>query len=409
MNFKHKVALFSGIVVEWFENMAFLLLAAQIGQVFFNQTSYDEGQGLIPFAIGCFATFLGAFYYGYLADKKGRVRSIFNTPIIMGLSSFAMIFIPSYATFTYSWVLISIVRLFQRFVVAGENGVISIYVFENTKVGRQFRNNYFSEAAVLLGILLATFALYLVTLYSSNAHVQFRIIFIISTILSLFVFIIRKLFLFDKYLDDKKKYLHKNISSLKINESSLRDIIKYSIIVMIIWSIVPLSFFYKFSFLPNILNNSFHIENSIILKNLTLSMLFQLFVMYAVSFIGDKILKRNIILALGFIVPLLFYAISFLYFGQILQFYIYDFGYVFSPVLLLILLFDLIPMQIRCTAFNIGFNLIVTVYSLLTMPLYTQLYNNFGWFISFLPVLVAYLLSFVCFFYLIHKKKVNLA
>ncbi|KAB8030974.1 MFS transporter [Fluviispira multicolorata] len=407
MNIKQRIALFAGIVVEWFENMAFLLLAPQIGIIFFNKPSYDEGQGLIPFAIGCFATFLGSFYYGYLADKNGRVRSIFNTPVIMGLSSFGMVLLPSYSNFAYSWVLISVLRLFQRFVVSGENGVISVYVFENTQVGKQFRNNYFAEAAVLFGILLATFALYIVTLYIHDPHLQFKTIFLASTILSVTVYIIRKIFLFDKYIKDKKEYMEQliNKKNLEVQKFSISTVIKYIFVVMIIWSIVPLSFFYKFNFLPNILNSQFSIDNAEILKNLTISMLFQLLVMYLVAYIGDKIIKRRIILTLGFLVPLIFYAISFLYFGEIVQFYIYDFGYVFSPVLLLILLFEIIPMQIRCTAFNIGFNFIVTIYALLTIPLYMTLYNSFGKYISFLPVLISYLASFICFYYMLFKKK----
>lgn len=88
-----------GTVFEWYDFYLYGLLATHISQQFFS--GVDETTGFI-FALGAFAAGFavrpfGALVFGRIGDLVGRKNTFLVTMAIMGLSTFAVGLLPSYA------------------------------------------------------------------------------------------------------------------------------------------------------------------------------------------------------------------------------------------------------------------------------------------------------------------------
>jgi MFS family permease len=113
-----------GTIIEWYDFFIFATCAVLVfDKVFFP--SVDPYMGvllaLISYAIGFAARPLGGLIFGALGDTIGRKNTLVASLVLMGLSTFAMGLLPTYATVGLAApILLAAARILQGIAVGGE-------------------------------------------------------------------------------------------------------------------------------------------------------------------------------------------------------------------------------------------------------------------------------------------------
>jgi MFS family permease len=132
---KAALASFMGSAVEYYDFFVFGFVAALIfPKVFFN--SGDEAAQLMSFAtlgVAYIARPVGAFVIGHFGDRLGRRNVLMFTLVLMGLSTFAIGCLPTYAMIGgVAPILLVLCRLLQGFSAAGEQAGASSLTLEHS-------------------------------------------------------------------------------------------------------------------------------------------------------------------------------------------------------------------------------------------------------------------------------------
>ena len=152
------VAASAGNVVEFYDNIAFGLLAATVGRVFFP--SDVPGVSLLA-AFGAFAvTFLarpfGGMLFGSIGDRLGRQRSLVIVILLMSCATFGIGLLPGYATIGVAApAVLLVLRVLQGLSFGGELGGAASFVAEYAPPGRRGYTVAWVMLAAFLGNILA--------------------------------------------------------------------------------------------------------------------------------------------------------------------------------------------------------------------------------------------------------------
>jgi len=148
----------AGTVFEWYDFFIFGSLAAVIASHFF--AGIGEAQAyllaLLTFAAGFAARPFGAVVFGWFGDRTGRKRTFLVTISVMGLATFAVAFLPDYASIgAAAPYLLVCLRVLQGFAIGGEYGGAAIYVAEHTTARRRGTSTGWIQSAAGIGLMLA--------------------------------------------------------------------------------------------------------------------------------------------------------------------------------------------------------------------------------------------------------------
>jgi len=147
-----------GTVFEWYDFYLYGLLATIISAQFFS--GVNETTGFI-FALGAFAAGFavrpfGAILFGRIGDLVGRKNTFLVTMGLMGLSTFAVGLLPSYATAGVAApVILVLLRLVQGLALGGEYGGAATYVAEHAPDGKRGLYTSFIQTTATLGLFAA--------------------------------------------------------------------------------------------------------------------------------------------------------------------------------------------------------------------------------------------------------------
>ena len=147
-----------GTVFEWYDFYLYGLLAAIISAQFFSGVNETTGFifALAAFAAGFAVRPFGAILFGRIGDMVGRKYTFLVTMGIMGLSTFAVGLLPSYAAAGVAApVLLVALRLLQGLALGGEYGGAATYVAEHAPAGRRGLYTSFIQTTATLGLFLA--------------------------------------------------------------------------------------------------------------------------------------------------------------------------------------------------------------------------------------------------------------
>src|SRR5512133_3481382 len=129
-----------GTVFEWYDFYLYGSLAAIISKHFFvavNETT-SFIFALLAFSAGFFVRPFGAIVFGRLGDMIGRKYTFLVTIMIMGMSTFIVGCLPSYASIGVAAPIILIgLRLLQGLALGGEYGGAATYVCEHAPKDRR--------------------------------------------------------------------------------------------------------------------------------------------------------------------------------------------------------------------------------------------------------------------------------
>ncbi len=147
-----------GTVFEWYDFYLYGSLAAIIAKQFFS--GLDAGSAfifaLLAFAAGFIVRPFGAIFFGRLGDMIGRKYTFLVTILIMGLSTFIVGILPTYASIGVAAPVILIaLRLLQGLALGGEYGGAATYVAEHSPQGKRGAYTAWIQTTATLGLFLS--------------------------------------------------------------------------------------------------------------------------------------------------------------------------------------------------------------------------------------------------------------
>jgi MFS family permease len=147
-----------GTVFEWYDFYLYGLLASVITAQFFSGVNETTGFifALAAFAAGFAIRPFGALLFGRIGDLVGRKNTFLVTMGIMGLSTFAVGLLPSYASAgVVAPILLVLLRLLQGLALGGEYGGAATYVAEHAPAHRRGLYTSFIQTTATLGLFAA--------------------------------------------------------------------------------------------------------------------------------------------------------------------------------------------------------------------------------------------------------------
>ncbi len=120
-----------GTVFEWYDFYLYGLLATALSHHFFSGVNETTGfiLALMAFAAGFAVRPFGALVFGRVGDIVGRKITFLVTMAIMGLSTFAVGFLPGYDTIGVAApIILMLLRLLQGLAIGGEYGGAAVYI-----------------------------------------------------------------------------------------------------------------------------------------------------------------------------------------------------------------------------------------------------------------------------------------
>lgn len=147
-----------GTVIEWYDFYLYGSLAAIITAQFFSGVNETTGFifALMAFAAGFAVRPFGAIVFGRLGDLWGRKNTFLITMLLMGLSTFVVGLLPSYAMIGVAApVVLILMRLVQGLALGGEYGGAATYVAEHAPPGKRGFYTSFIQITATAGLMLS--------------------------------------------------------------------------------------------------------------------------------------------------------------------------------------------------------------------------------------------------------------
>ncbi|MBU2291551.1 MAG: MHS family MFS transporter [Alphaproteobacteria bacterium] len=147
-----------GTVIEWYDFYLYGSLAAIITVQFFSGVNETTGYifALMAFAAGFAVRPFGAVFFGRLGDLWGRKNTFLVTMLLMGLSTFVVGLLPSYAAIGLAAPMILVgMRLVQGLALGGEYGGAATYVAEHAPPGKRGLYTSFIQITATAGLMLS--------------------------------------------------------------------------------------------------------------------------------------------------------------------------------------------------------------------------------------------------------------
>jgi MFS family permease len=147
-----------GTVFEWYDFYIYGTLGVILASKFFSGVAPTAAFifTLLAFAAGFAVRPFGALIFGRLGDLVGRKYTFLVTMTLMGLGTFLIGVLPTYA----SWgilapVLLIVLRLVQGLALGGEYGGAATYVAEHAPHGRRGLYTSWIQTTATLGLFMA--------------------------------------------------------------------------------------------------------------------------------------------------------------------------------------------------------------------------------------------------------------
>ena len=147
-----------GTVFEWYDFFLYGALATVLSKQFFSGVNDTTAFifALMAFAAGFLVRPFGALVFGRLGDMIGRKYTFLMTIVLMGLSTFAVGLLPTYASIGIAApIMLVLLRMLQGLALGGEYGGAATYVAEHAPPGKRGFNTSWIQSTATLGLLLS--------------------------------------------------------------------------------------------------------------------------------------------------------------------------------------------------------------------------------------------------------------
>ena len=179
-----------GTAVEFYDFYIYATAASLVfGKLFFPAASASAQlmSAYATFALAFFARPMGAAVFGHFGDRIGRKSTLVASLLLMGGSTVAIAFLPTYAQ--AGWVapfLLCVLRFGQGFGLGGEWGGAALLAVENAPPGWRARFGMFPQLGAPVGFVAANGLFLLLGVGLTPAQFEawgWRIPFLLSVIL----------------------------------------------------------------------------------------------------------------------------------------------------------------------------------------------------------------------------------
>src|SRR5262245_34239460 len=151
-----------GTIIEWYDFLIYGTAAALV----FNKLFFPADDPLMgtlaalgSAAVGFFARPLGGAVFGYLGDRLGRKSMLLMTLLIMGLGTFAIGLLPTYAQIgIWAPILLVTLRVVQGIGLGGEWGGAALMVLEHAPKHRRGLCGSLVQIGFPIGLILSSLA-----------------------------------------------------------------------------------------------------------------------------------------------------------------------------------------------------------------------------------------------------------
>jgi len=179
-----------GTAVEFYDFYIYATAASLVfGKLFFPAASPSAQlmSAYATFALAFFARPLGAAVFGHFGDRIGRKSTLVASLLLMGGSTVAIAFLPTYAQ--AGWAapfLLCVLRFGQGFGLGGEWGGAALLAVENAPPGWRARFGMFPQLGAPVGFIAANGLFLLLGLALTPAQFEawgWRVPFLLSVVL----------------------------------------------------------------------------------------------------------------------------------------------------------------------------------------------------------------------------------
>jgi len=178
-----------GTTIEWYDFFLFgVVTPLVLNKLFFP--NFDPLVGTLlaytTFFVGFISRPIGGIIFGHYGDRIGRKTVLVLTILIMGIATFLIGCLPTYASVgIWAPVMLLVLRIFQGIGIGGEWGGAVLMAVEHSPAGRRGFYGSWPQIGVPAGLLLSSGMVYLLS-YLPEADFfswGWRIAFLISAVL----------------------------------------------------------------------------------------------------------------------------------------------------------------------------------------------------------------------------------
>ncbi|KLP53148.1 major facilitator transporter [Enterobacter genomosp. O] len=365
-NKKVLIASLTGSSIEWFDYFLYGTAAALVfNKIFFPMV--DPVIGLIlsylSFSLTFFIRPIGGVLFAHIGDRIGRKKTLVLTLSLMGGATVMIGLLPTYEMIgMWAPALLILMRIIQGMGIGGEWGGALLLAYEYAPEKRKGFFGSIPQAGVTIGMLMATFIVSLMTLFSEEDFLSWgwRIPFLLSSILVLIGLWIRK------DIDETPDF-QKVKQSGQVAKAPLRDTLKHhwrEVLIAAGLKVVETAPFYIFStFVVSYATTTLTYQKSQALEAVTLGALVATIMIPLMGLLSDKIGRQRMyavsVFVLGlFIVPWFMLLNTGTTWGIVLATVI-AFGVLWAPVTAVLgtLCSEIFSANVRYTGITLGYQL----------------------------------------------------
>lgn len=302
---KAATASFIGNFVEWFDYAAYGYLATVIADVFFPDS--DPTTALLAtfavFAASFVVRPVGGIFWGHVGDRYGRRSALSVSILIMSGASFAIAFIPGYATIgIFAPILLLVARLFQGFSASGEYAGASSFLAEYAPEGRRGLYTSLVPASTATGLLLGSLCATVLHGLLSDGALEgwgWRVPFLLAGPFGLIGRYIRL------HLEDTPKFRELQVRRATLDDDSERAPIgqlfrhhrKALVIAFGVTSLNAVGFYLLLSYLPTYLTEELDVGETRAFLSSTIALATYLVAIFAMGRLSDALGRRRMLVA----------------------------------------------------------------------------------------------------------------
>ncbi|MFY7163823.1 MFS transporter [Enterobacter cloacae complex sp. SHL012] len=365
-NKKVLIASLTGSAIEWFDYFLYGTAAALVfNKIFFPMV--DPVIGLIlsylSFSLTFFIRPIGGVLFAHIGDRIGRKKTLVLTLSLMGGATVMIGLLPTYEMIgMWAPALLILMRIIQGMGIGGEWGGALLLAYEYAPEKRKGFFGSIPQAGVTIGMLMATFIVSLMTLFSEEDFLSWgwRIPFLLSSVLVLLGLWIRK------DIDETPDF-QKVKASGQVAKAPLRDTLKHhwrEVLIAAGLKVVETAPFYIFStFVVSYATTTLTYQKSQALEAVTLGALVATIMIPLMGLLSDKIGRQRMyattVFILGlFIVPWFMLLNTGTTWGIVLATVI-AFGVLWAPVTAVLgtLCSEIFSANVRYTGITLGYQL----------------------------------------------------
>ncbi|WP_426759165.1 MFS transporter [Enterobacter cloacae complex sp. 370H10] len=365
-NKKVLIASRTGSSIEWFDYFLYGTAAALVfNKIFFPMV--DPVIGLIlsylSFSLTFFIRPIGGVLFAHIGDRIGRKKTLVLTLSLMGGATVMIGLLPTYDMIgMWAPALLILMRIIQGMGIGGEWGGALLLAYEYAPEKRKGFFGSIPQAGVTIGMLMATFIVSLMTLFSEEDFLSWgwRIPFLLSSVLVILGLWIRK------DIDETPDF-QKVKKSGQVAKAPLRDTIKHhwrEVLIAAGLKVVETAPFYIFStFVVSYATTTLTYQKSQALEAVTLGALVATIMIPLMGLLSDRVGRQRMyavsVFVLGlFIVPWFMLLNTGTTWGIVLATVI-AFGVLWAPVTAVLgtLCSEIFSANVRYTGITLGYQL----------------------------------------------------